>query len=341
LSTFLKGFLYFYRKTNSMNYIKYISISGLFSMLFVLPIFSQTASVAVLEKMAYSVSKDSVSTRLEYLTSDLLEGRDTGTKGGELAAAHLENYFKSLSILPYFESYRDTLSNFERPAYNVVGFLEGTDLKLKDEFIIFSAHYDHIGVIDKKVKNDSIANGANDNATGCLAVAEIARYFSSQKNNKRSILFVFFSGEEKGLLGSRHLAAKLKSENFNLYSMLNFEMIGVPMKRDFLTYITGYNKSNMAEKLNEYAGKKTVGFLQAELHYRLFMASDNFPFFLEFNVPAQTVSTFDFENYEYYHHVSDDFSQMNTEFMTDYIQEMLPIVTKMVNASEKEIVLKK
>jgi Zn-dependent M28 family amino/carboxypeptidase len=324
-----------------MNYIKHISISGLFSMLFVLPIFSQSASVAVSEKMAYSVSKDSVSTRLEYLTSDLLEGRDTGTKGGALAAAHLENYFKSLSILPYFESYRDTLSNFEKPAYNVVGFLEGTDPKLKHEFIIFSAHYDHIGIIDKKVKNDSIANGANDNATGCLAVAEIARYFSSQKNNKRSILFVFFSGEEKGLLGSRHLAAKLKSENFNLYSMLNFEMIGVPMKRDFLTYITGYNKSNMAEKMNEYAGKKTVGFLQAELHYRLFMASDNFPFFLEFNVPAQTVSTFDFENYQYYHHVSDDFSQMNTEFMTEYIQEMLPIVTKMVNASEKEIVLKK
>lgn len=341
MSTFLKGFLYFYRKTNFMNYIKHISISGLFLMFFVLPIFSQTVPVAISEKMAYKVSKDSVSTRLEYLTSDLLEGRDTGTKGGELAAAHLENYFKSLSILPYFKSYRDTLSNFEKPAYNVVGFLEGTDPKLKEEFIIFSAHYDHIGVIDKKVKNDSIANGANDNATGCLAVAEIARYFSSQKNNKRSVLFVFFSGEEKGLLGSRHLAAKLKSENFNLYSMLNFEMIGVPMKRDFLTYITGYNKSNMADKLNEYAGKKTVGFLQAELHYRLFMASDNFPFFLEFNVPAQTVSTFDFENYEYYHHVSDDFSQMNTQFMTDYIQEMLPIVTKMVNASEKEIVLKK
>jgi Zn-dependent M28 family amino/carboxypeptidase len=324
-----------------MNSIKYISISGLFSMLFVVPIFSQSPSVAVSEKVAYKVSKDSVSTRLEYLTSDILAGRDTGTKGGELAAAHLENYFKSLSILPYFDSYRDTLSNFKKPAYNVVGFLEGTDPKLKDEFIIFSAHYDHIGVIDKRVKNDSIANGANDNATGCLAVAEIARYFSSQKNNKRSILFIFFSGEEKGLLGSRHLAAKLKNENFNLYSMLNFEMIGVPMKRDFLTYITGYNKSNMAEKFNEYAGKKTVGFLQAELHYRLFMASDNFPFFLEFNVPAQTVSTFDFENYDYYHHVSDDFSQMNTQFMTDYIEEMLPIVTKMVNASEKEIVLKK
>lgn len=338
---FLRGFLYFYRKTKFMNSIKYISISGLFAMLFVLPIFSQSASVEVSDKMAYKVSKDSVSTRLQYLTSDLLAGRDTGTKGGELAAAHLENYFTSLSILPYFESYRDALSNFDKPAFNIVGFLEGTDPKLKEEFIIFSAHYDHIGVIDKKVKNDSIANGANDNATGCLAVAEIARYFSSQKNNKRSILFVFFSGEEKGLLGSRHLAAKLKSENFNLYSMLNFEMIGVPMKRDFLTYITGYKKSNMAEKLNEYAGKKTIGFLQAELHYRLFMASDNFPFFLEFNVPAQTVSTFDFENYDFYHHVSDDFSQMNTEFMTDYIQEMLPIVTKMVNASEKEIVLKK
>lgn len=325
-----------------MNYFKHNITIGTFLLFFTYSLSAQSTITTVSEKGTYRVNKDSVSTRLEYLTSDLLEGRDTGARGSELAANHLEKYFKSIGLLPYFKTYRDALSNFEKPAYNIVGWLEGTDPKLKDEFIIFSAHYDHIGFIDKKVQNDSIANGANDNASGCLAVAEIARYFSSQKNNKRSIMFVFFSGEEKGLLGSRHLAAKLKNENFNLYSMLNFEMIGVPMQRDFLTYITGYNKSNMAEKLNEYAaGKKTVGFLQAELQYRLFMASDNFPFFLEFNVPAQTVSTFDFENYSYYHHVSDDFSQMNTQFMTDYIQEMLPIVTKMVNASEKEIILKK
>jgi Zn-dependent M28 family amino/carboxypeptidase len=155
------------------------------------------------------------------------------------------------------------------------------------------------------------------------------------------MLFVFFSAEEKGLLGSRHLAEKLKKQNFNLYTMLNFEMIGVPMKKSYTAYITGYKQSNMADKLNEYAGKNVVGFHGIELQYNLFRASDNFPFFLEFHVPSQTVCTFDFENYEYYHHPYDEFSRMDIPHMTSFIQEMIPAVEGMTNAKTKEIKLKK
>lgn len=288
----------------------------------------------------YQVEQKNVIETLAYLTSDELEGRDSGSAGIALAADYLENQFKENGIKPYFASYRDTLSNFTPTAYNIVGYIEGKDPVLKNEFVIIGAHYDHIGRI-AAVAGDDIANGANDNASGTTMVSEIAKYLAAANNNKRSVLIVYFSAEEKGLLGSRHLAEKLKEQNFNLYTMLNFEMLGVPMKRDFQTFITGFKKSNMAEKLNSYAKDPSfVGFLPDELQYRLFMASDNFPFYVSFNVPSQTICTFDFKNFEYYHHVKDEFELMDTKHMTDLTNKLLPVVTQMINADTQEIKLK-
>jgi aminopeptidase-like protein len=117
-------------------------------------------------------------------------------------------------------------------------------------------------------------------------------------------------------------------------------MIGVPMKADYTAYITGFSKSNMASKINDYAGKKLLGYLPMEFQYQLFSRSDNFPFFKEFNVPCQTVCTFDFTNFDYYHHVKDEFEVMDTTHMTRFIQDILPAVEKMTNADAREIVLK-
>ena len=280
-----------------------------------------------------------VSKTLKYLTSDELEGRDSGSKGIEKASIYLENLLKEIGIKPYFKTYRDTLSNFDKTSYNIVGFIEGTDPVLKNEFVIIGAHYDHIGKISA-VNGDKIANGANDNAAGTTSVSEVAKYFAQAKSNKRSLLFVFFSAEEKGLLGSKHLAAKLKQQNMNLYFMFNYEMVGVPMQnRDMLMYITGFGKSNMAAKMNEYAGDKLVGYLPVETKYMLFRASDNFPFYDEFNVPAQTVSTFDFENFQFYHQPDDEFELMNTTHITTIVNKTIPVLEKMMNAPTKEIKL--
>jgi Zn-dependent M28 family amino/carboxypeptidase len=280
-----------------------------------------------------------VSKTLKFLTSDELEGRDSGSKGIEKASIYLENLLKENGIKPYFKTYRDTLSNYDKTSYNIVGYIEGTDPKLKNEFVIIGAHYDHIGKISA-VNGDDIANGANDNAAGTTSVSEVAKYFAHSKSNKRSLLFVFFSAEEKGLLGSKHLAAKLKQQNMNLYFMFNYEMVGVPMQnRDMLMYITGFGKSNMAAKMNEYSGDKLVGYLPVETKYMLFRASDNFPFYDEFNVPAQTVSTFDFENFEFYHQPDDEFELMNTAHITTIVNKTIPVLEKMMNAPTKEIKL--
>ena len=95
----------------------------------------------------------------------------------------------------------------------------------------------------------------------------------------------------------------------------------------------------MASLINEYAGEKLVGYLPIETKYMLFRASDNYPFFTEFEVPAQTVSTFDFENFDYYHHPKDEFELMDTNHMAKVISKTIPVLEKMINAPTKEIQL--
>ncbi len=284
--------------------------------------------------------EENVAKTFKYLTSDELEGRDSGSKGIEKAAVFLENILAENGVKPYFKTYRDTLSNFDQPAYNIVGYIEGNDAKLKNEFVIIGAHYDHIGRI-KAVNGDDIGNGANDNASGTTAVTEVMKYYAKNKTNKRSLIFAFFSAEEKGLLGSKHLAKKLKEQKMNLYFMFNYEMIGVKMDReDMLLYLTGFGKSNMAQIMNEYAGEKMIGYIPAETQYQLFRASDNYPFYTEFDVPAQTVSTFDFENFEFYHQPDDEFELMDTKHMTNVINKTIPVLEKMMNSETKEIQMK-
>ncbi|TRZ44273.1 M28 family peptidase [Robertkochia solimangrovi] len=283
-------------------------------------------------------TEESVSVNLNVLVSDDLKGRKAGEEGIAIAAEYLVSVLEKHDVQPYFESYLDTLDNFDGTAYNVVGWVEGRDPVLKNEVVIIGAHYDHIG-IQEPVEGDSIANGANDNAAGSTAVLEFAKFFGDQSLNRRSVIFAFFSAEEAGLLGSVHLAKKLKEAGVNVYTMVNFEMIGVPMKRDYATYLTGYETSNMAEFMNTTGGSNLVGLLPKAKEYQLFKRSDNYPFYKQFNIPAQTISTFDFENYAYYHHVDDEGDKLDIVHMTALINRMIPVLEAVINSDEGAIKL--
>jgi len=286
---------------------------------------------------AFSTAQD-IETIMNFLTSDELEGRETGTEGIDLAAGFIQDIFEKNNIQPYFSSYRDTLINYkDAAAYNLVGYLPGTDAQLKNEFVIIGAHYDHIGLLNGEEK-DTIANGANDNASGTTAVLEFAKYFGELKGNKRSVIFALFSAEEKGLMGSKHLAEKLKKDNLDLYTMLNFEMVGVPMiDKDHSLYLTGYELSNLAEVSNRYANKNLVGFLPKAKEFNLFRRSDNAPFHDEFSVPSQTYSSFDFTNFGEYHKVGDEVSLMDFDHMARVVNESIPMITGIINSPSKEI----
>lgn len=297
------------------------------------------------------ITKNNIQSAMEYLASDELEGRATGTPGIEKAAVYIEDYFKKNNIKPYFETYRDNFqfnrkvkegdTIVERPVngFNIVGVIEGNDPELKNEYIILGGHYDHIGK-GKEVNGDSIGNGANDDASGTIAAMEMGKYFAASKTNKRSILITLYAAEEMGLKGSDHLAKKLKEKGTNVYNMINFEMIGVPRtKGETMAYMTGYKRSNFAETLNKYSGEEIVGFFDKANEMNLFKRSDNFPFFKALNIPAHAISTFDFTNYEYYHHVDDEADKMDYDHMTNFILKMVPAFEGMMNAPTKEVVL--
>jgi Iap family predicted aminopeptidase len=285
----------------------------------------------------YNVTSNALKETVSYLASDDLEGRNTGTVGIEKAAVYIEKSFKKNNIKPYFETYRDSFDLKGMNAYNIVGFIEGNDEKLKNEIIIIGAHYDHIGTA-KQVGDDIIANGANDNAAGTSAVLEIANYFAATKSNKRSVLVALFTAEEMGLKGSENLAKKLKEKNIDLYTMLNFEMIGVPFKdRDYIAFVTGYELSNMSAKINEYTNSNLTGYSEVSKKYSLFKRSDNYVFYEFFNAPSQTISSCDLTNYDYYHHVDDEADKLDYEHMTNLVNKIIPAIKTMCNTPTKEI----
>ena len=296
-------------------------------------LFIQIAFAQDFEKVKPQDLRSSV----DFLSSDVLKGREIATQGELVAAQFIRSKFIEAGIKPYFNTYFDTFESTRFKGVNVVGFIEGSDPELKDEIVLLGAHYDHIG-LGPKVKNDSIANGANDNASGTAAVLAIANRLARLGTNKRSVIVALFSGEEKGLLGSKALAKKIKAQNIDLYTMLNFEMIGVPfIDRDYEIFLTVYELSNLGGKLNTYTNSAMVGISDVAKKYNLYKRSDNYSFYKEFKVPSHTISSCDLTNFDFYHHVDDEIDQLDFVFMATTINKLIPGILQICNTDSKEI----
>jgi Zn-dependent M28 family amino/carboxypeptidase len=282
---------------------------------------------------------DHVNDQMTILTSDEFVGRETGTDGLKKAADYISYFFESQGIQPYFSTYKDTFIYKDIEAYNIVGYIEGTEDYLKNKPLLISAHYDHIG-IKKPIEGDSIANGANDNAAGTVAVMQLAKRLKDSKP-KRPILFVLFDAEEKGLKGSKYLSEKLKAQDVIPYLVFNIEMIGVPMKdQPGKAYLTGFDKSNFAEYFNKYAKEDALIFSTQSEKFQLFRRSDNYPFYQNLNIPAHTASSFDFNNYDYYHHVDDELDKLDVNHMNNLINLWKKPLLEIANHKDNLIKLK-
>lgn len=285
------------------------------------------------------ISAEALEMMVSYLSSDELEGREVGSVGIEKAAMYIEAVFEKNNIKPYFATYRNSFKVGVLDAHNIVGYIEGNDPELKNEIVIIGAHYDHLGLAEK-VGDDNLANGANDNASGVSAVLLMAQHFAKTKKNKRSIIVALFSGEEKGLVGSAHLAETLKADGIDLYTMLNFEMLGLPFPdRDYMAFVTGYDLSNLSDKMNEYSNYNLTGLSDISKERNLFRRSDNLPFYEIFNVPSHTISCSDISNYDYYHHVDDEADKLDYKFMAKLVAKTIPAIEAICNTPTREIKL--
>ncbi len=199
---------------------------------------------------------------------------------------------------------------------NVVGMIPGKSKK--DEFVIFSGHYDHLG-IGKPVNGDSIYNGANDDAAGTTAVIMLSKYFSRLKNNERTIIFAAFTGEESGGFGARYFSQQF--DPAKVVAMFNIEMIGTDSKwGKNSAYITGYEKTDMGKILEKnLKGSVFTFYPDPYPEQQLFYRSDNATL-ARLGVPAHTISTSKMDSEKYYHTVDDEFETLDMKNMTEIIK---------------------
>ena len=273
---------------------------------------------------------------VRYLASDALEGRGTGTPGNDSAASYIARRFAALRLAPAFAQ-PDTrvcvrasvcdgrfvqpfvarsvaaahagLSG-ELPTQNVAAVLRGSDAALRNQYVIIGAHFDHLGrstfgALDPDAAN-AIHNGADDNASGTAAVMELARLLR-RNPPKRSVIFVTFSGEELGVLGSQYFVDHSPAPLENVRAMLNFDMVGRMQDDRVIVY-----GAATAQEMNDIVTRaNAVNPLRITATGDGFGASDHASFFAK-NLPVLHFFT---NVHDDYHKATDDADKINAAGM--------------------------
>lgn len=219
-----------------------------------------------------------------------------------------------------------------QPLSNVVGIIPGKSLP--NEYVIFSGHYDHLGIDSKKtVNNDSIYNGANDDAAGTTAVMLLAKYYRMMNNNERTLVFAAFTAEEVGGFGATYFSKQF--DPADVKAMFNIEMIGTESKwGNNSAYITGFEKTDMGTILQKNLAGTSFNFYPDPYpDQQLFYRSDNATL-ARLGVPAHTISTSKMDSEANYHKVSDEIGTLNIPNMTQIIKSIAMSARGIVSGKE-------
>ena len=261
-------------------------------------------------------------TDIAFLASDALEGRGTGTAGNDSAAAYIARRFRSLGLTPLESDFEQHFVAHPIVAHgvaplalstqNVVALLPGRDASLRGQFVIVGAHFDHLGrstqgALDPERKN-AVRRGADDNASGTAAVLELARLLAASPP-RRSIVFVAFSGEEMGLLGSEYFVTNSPLPLDSSIAMINFDMVG--RLRDDKLIVYGVSTATELPVLLDSANNATQSRWQSPLRVTAlgdgYGPSDHSSFYAR-NIPVLHFFT---DLHEDYHRASDVVSKIN------------------------------
>ena len=285
---------------------------------------------------------------MNFLASDELQGRGSGTRDEHLAALYAASLFTSFGLQPggddgtflqkaplpatFPPDIARRLAGFaqapRKTTWNVVGILQGTDAG--KEVILLTAHLDHLGIGPAK-NGDRIYNGADDDASGTTAVIELARVFAAAPRPARTLIFVLFGAEELGGYGNRYFLEHPPVPLDHIVANLEFEMIGrrdPALPRDGL-WLTGYERSDLGPELVRHGAG-----LVADPHPRenFFTRSDNYPL-AKRGIVAHTVSSFGL--HADYHQPGDELSRIDFPHMTRAIQSMVEPIEWLAQTSWK------
>ncbi|HYO80453.1 MAG TPA: M28 family peptidase [Bryobacteraceae bacterium] len=270
--------------------------------------------MAALAMCASAIEPEDLRAHVEFLASDALGGRATPSTGLHVASEYIAAQFRRAGLEAGNEgSYFQEESAGRR---NVVGFLRGSDPRLRDTCVLVTAHYDHVGTDKQGEADDLIRNGANDNASGVASIIEIARDLVKAKP-RRSVLFIAYYGEELGLIGSRYYAAHPLVPIDSTVAQINFEQTG---RTDDLEganpkalEMSGWGYSQVTDVLQAHAAKYGVRLrYRAKWSDQAFTRSDNEALAVS-GVPAHTVAaSFSFPDY---HQPGDEWHKLDYDNM--------------------------
>ncbi|MBI3649769.1 MAG: M28 family peptidase [Acidobacteria bacterium] len=301
----------------------------------------KAATAPYTQSLLDKISANSLRGHLSFIASDLLEGRGTPSRGLDLAAEYIAAQFRRAGLEPagddgYFQTadwntLKATGRNPNPPqsqaqtaldappvkVRNVIGLLRGSDPKLKDTYILITAHYDHLG-IRENLEGDKIFNGANDDGSGTVSVLELAAAFAAMKERpKRSLVFITFFGEERGLVGSRYYGAHPIFPIEQTVADINLEQLGRTDDTEGAQIktaaVTGFDFSDVGLVLQKAGAMTGVKIFKHPTNSdRYFGASDN-QALADQGVPAHTISV----AYVYpdYHKVGDHWDKIDYDNM--------------------------
>ncbi|MDB5134159.1 MAG: family metallo-hydrolase [Mucilaginibacter sp.] len=275
------------------------------------------------EYMGYLKSGKKMLVLVDPKFADLFNKIQSRYKNGSVSFKDKVNNNTSplVFVLGTFDDVKSFTVNYEvkseeLPLFNVAGIIPG---KTKpNEYVVFSGHYDHLGII-KPMEGDSIANGADDDASGTTAVISLAKYYKKLDNNARTLIFVAFTAEEIGEYGSQHFAKTVDPDK--VVAMFNIEMIGKASKfGQNSAFITGFERSDFGTILQKNLEGTAFKFYpdpypEQDLFYR----SDNASL-ARVGVPAHTISTDQIDIDKYYHTVKDELSTLDVANITSTIR---------------------
>lgn len=279
------------------------------------------------------ITIDTVTVRkhLYTLASDEMQGRKPGTEGIKKAAQYIENVYKRIGLKTFNElpTFRQNFEHNGIQMFNVLGVLEGKSKK--DEFVIVSAHYDHLGM-KKRGTGDLIYNGANDDASGVVGVLALAEYFA-KTGTERSIVFACFTAEEIGLIGSKHFAKDIDADKF--VAGINLELIGKEPKTGPKTaWLTGFKRSDFGKIIQKnLEGTGYRLFPDPYPKYRLFFRSDNASL-AKLGVPSHTFCTTPIDADPDYHQVTDEAETLDMNILTETVRAIAKGTTSIINGKD-------
>ena len=280
------------------------------------------------EKYANTITSSELKDLLYVYASDEFEGRDTGKKGQKLAVNFLREFYKKNKISAakntnnYFQEMKLVMINGEKfNTENVAAFIPGCEKP--DEYIIITAHLDHVGI-----ENGEIYNGADDDGSGTVAILEMAQAFqiafTDGSGPKRSLLFLHLTAEEKGLLGSRYYVENPLYPLNNAVANLNIDMVGRldpkrPDKNENYIYLIGSDRlSQELHEVSEQANSKYVGL---DLDYTFNAENDPNSFYTRsdhYNFAKENIPVIFYFNgtHEDYHKPTDTADKINYELLS-------------------------